>query len=142
MVASRETRSDGSIASPWILKIKMPELTDKEIDALVAEKVMGLPVCRCLPEQRLTESFPHYDPETGMCLRCKNRECLTYTRFPAAWEQVLDRMATAGWYVRVEMTLVKVTCCLWRSGAIFTERADTKGRAICLAALEAVKGKA
>lgn len=98
-------------------------MTNREIDVFVDHRIFGV-----------------NPPPNGWG---RLSEIPRYSTEPAAWDQVFDKMASLGWCVRVEMTpLGKVTCCIWRSGVIFTERADTKGRAICLAALEAVKGKA
>lgn len=96
-------------------------MTNREIDLLVDHRIFGV------------------NPPPKVWARLS--EIPRYSTDPAGWDQVLDKMASLGWCIRVEMTqLGKVTCCLWRSGVIFTGRANAKGHAICLSALEAVKG--
>lgn len=93
-------------------------MTDREIDALVAEKVYSA------------------DPMIWAPL---------YTTNPEDWEQVLDKMAADGWSWQITAVDGVFLCLFWQGGDLIdlcaseevSEEASTKGRAICLAALSA-----
>lgn len=107
----------------------------REIDALVAEHVMGNAVCKCDPSRK----SPRFNPDDGKCLTCGNSAGGSYSTDPIASKMLRDKMRADGWYVRMESTpRGKSNAAVWKSGQVFTGRADTEEMSVALAALEAV----
>ena len=83
------------------------------IDALIAEKVMGIDI------HRLTKGIPHYS-----------------TDIAAAWEVVEKEKLFSQWMLGTLQKEWQVVM-PWADGIQLIAKADTAPRAICLAALKA-----
>lgn len=129
-----------------------------EIDAMVAEKVMGWKYHRCHKKNPQGETVYHFRndappewwkqptecarPLGGPNIRISNFGLLAYTRdIRAAWE-VVEKMHTAGWYWCVEgLASPQIRCFFYKVEGIndyYDRIASTASLAISLAALSAV----
>lgn len=123
-----------------------PELTDREIVIAVAEKVMGWTVASSMRHAHSLLHLTEYPDGLYRNYPNGTRRLWNPLTDPAAWDRVLDRMAELGWLWLVRKTVSHgFQVDFWKlKGADVLlnaiEHADTKGRAICLAALKAVEG--
>ncbi len=102
-----------------------------ELDALVAQKVMGWPQCT---KGIIGSSLPHcFMTPDGRELR-PGKDWSPSTRIEHAWE-VVERLQDLGWSV----TTLSSTGNPEIRPRVFTARAPTAPHAICLAALQATE---
>ena len=102
----------------------------RELDALVAEKVMGIKLCRCYGQK------PNEHNSSARCFDCKciNSSMAYSTDIAAAWE-VVEKLAA---YNPSKFLIEKCGAWLVRfDDGTFTP-GETAPHAICLAALKAV----
>ncbi len=107
--------------------------TNRELDALIAEHVMGSSICRCDP-QRPT---PRFNPDTGLCETCGNGPIQAYSTSPFASKQIRDKMREEGW--TYEIAWRGDYCCAKFNHSTYDEGhadADTEERAVALATLK------
>lgn len=73
----------------------MAELSDRELDALVAEKIMGEAKCKCEHQKRIS-TYAFYDSQTGNCKTCGLQVPKAFSTDRNAAYQVLERIAEKG----------------------------------------------
>lgn len=131
----------------------------RELDALIAEKVMGLVLCRCTEEtkeKKRSEFLAHFDKDpfgpprptvghtgsNGGCNWCGHMTPAQYsTDIVAAWE-VFNKIVS---YSRLYEGDISTSnggttwCCCFTTRKTVIDWADTAPLAICLAALRTVR---
>ena len=128
------------------------EMTDFELREAVAREVMGLAANRAKVVMRYTPDgrARGYEPDPhGAYLAVGDDECLPYESDIAAAFEVVEKMHARG--CDVTMTHTREAGGMWGcefnpysgpdEGAEYTACAKTAPRAICLAALQAVRAK-
>lgn len=68
-------------------------MTNKEINELVAERVMGASICRCDPKR----PSPRFDGRTGLCIKCGRKTEGGYCTNPVSSKDLRDHMKEDGW---------------------------------------------
>ena len=114
------------------------------IDALVAEKVMGLPVCRCEKDHR-GFSVHKYRTDTGGCFGCNARATERYASDPGTSKHLREKLA-GQWSVHVvhysarqQYVGRRASCRLMLNGEVIAStEADTEELAVALSALKSV----
>lgn len=121
-------------------------MTDREIDALIAEKVMGCkPVpliagagwrCGCSDDE---SQEGHNDKRQERQTFLSRQTLIAYsTDIAAAWT-VVEKMAESGWEVDIAGLGKAYRVAFWnRDSAVGKTRSMFAAKAICLAALKAV----
>lgn len=80
-------------------------MTNREIDALVAEKV-GQKVCTC---DHAKTASPRFNSDNGRCLTCDAPGCPAYSTNPAASKQLRNKMRGLGWLCCIQENLHSFT---------------------------------
>lgn len=108
-------------------------MTDRELDAAIAERVMGNAICRC--DHGKTKS-PQFNSDTGECLSCGHKLGRRYSTDPIASQVLKDHMREAGWYYLIDATWHRVYTLLRRpDGKVYDTDAATEPRAFAQAVL-------
>lgn len=109
-------------------------MTDREIDVLVAEKVMGWKQVYWIGSSYRETYCKHVDASGKEVAG----SIWPPSTNPAACQMVKDKISEYGYYWRIERTPSgKITVAIWGNGNVTTVRGDNEFRAICLAALRA-----
>lgn len=75
--------------------LDVAKLSDREIDALVAEQVMGKKVCKCEHQYRMS-TYAFYDAQTGECKTCSLKVGRSFSTDDNAARLVRNRIAELG----------------------------------------------
>lgn len=70
-------------------------MTDRELDAVIAEKVMGEEICVCEHMKRITTST-FFNPQTGRCNTCGKKAPILFSTDRNAAALVLERIGELG----------------------------------------------
>ena len=125
-------------------------VTDRELDRLCAEKVMGLKIIRATKKKSvlLTGCRVCYGwyVDTGKrhMFGPIAEDILRYTTDPTAWMQVVEKMIERGWKFELchGQFMAKWRAAFYKGNHLeMLEPEATVGRAVCLAALKAVEGQ-
>src|SRR3990167_5438356 len=119
-------------------------MDNRAIDALVAEKVMGLPVCRCEKDPR-GFSVHRYRTDTGRCFGCNTSATEHYSSDPVVAKRLREKLA-GQWSVHVvhysarqQYVGRRASCRLMLNGEVIAgTEADTEELAVALCALKSV----
>lgn len=117
-------------------------MTNEQINALVAEYVIGTTICRC--DHSKTPS-PRFSSETGHCLTCDKRVVGDYASSPIASKQLRDKLLADGWLYSIQALEPQwpdfncFACHLWSINAAYESFAYTEERAVATAAYGAYR---
>lgn len=79
-------------------------LTDRELDAAIAEKVMGQEICVCENMKRITTST-FFNPQTGRCNTCVKKAPISFSTDRNTAALVLERIRELGLTEKLVNTL-------------------------------------